>query len=124
MENCGVCISWSFGIFSVSLIYLLPLGTYMYSFPLWYVLPRKIWQPCCSTLLSACICTNVHRLVLDIVPGSTFNIPNAILSAKSRLTRLVEFLRIGRRFTLGYFFSISEEALIFGRYRLPFVGRY
>jgi hypothetical protein len=35
-------IFWPFGIFSGNLVYI---------FPFRYVLPRKIWQPCCQRLL-------------------------------------------------------------------------
>jgi hypothetical protein len=39
----GIPILWYFGIFSGQLVYFVAIW-YVF-FPLWYVVPRKIWQP-------------------------------------------------------------------------------
>jgi hypothetical protein len=45
----------SFGTFYVHLAYLLVIW-YLDFFPFWYVVPRKIWQPC-PQISGCCCCT-------------------------------------------------------------------
>jgi hypothetical protein len=50
LDGKFVCISWSFGIFIAILVkYVANLyfcGHFGIFFPFWFVVPRKIWQPC------------------------------------------------------------------------------
>jgi hypothetical protein len=52
-------ISWQFSIVFGHWVSLWPFGIcydhllYIFS-PFWYVVPRKIWQPCLRAFLSAC----------------------------------------------------------------------
>jgi hypothetical protein len=45
-------ILWSFGIFCGHLVYFVVIWYILWLFgifsPFWYVVPRKIWQPCCA----------------------------------------------------------------------------
>jgi hypothetical protein len=44
-EDVGIPILWSFGLFCGQLVYFMVIYVLYFS-PFWYVLPRKIWQPC------------------------------------------------------------------------------
>jgi hypothetical protein len=49
MENIGTYIIWPFGIFYGCWVYFMAIWYILWSlgkfFQLWYVAPRKIWQP-------------------------------------------------------------------------------
>jgi hypothetical protein len=49
MENGGIPILWSFGIFYGHWVYFLPFGNVvviLYFSTFWYIVSRKIWQSC------------------------------------------------------------------------------
>jgi hypothetical protein len=52
----GVGLSWPFGAFYNHLVYFMNIFYILCSFgiffPCWYVVTRKIWQPCFTYLLS------------------------------------------------------------------------
>jgi hypothetical protein len=54
MEDVGICVLWPFGKFSVHLVNVVAIWDIVWSFgtffPFWYVVPRKIWQPCICTI--------------------------------------------------------------------------
>jgi hypothetical protein len=97
-----------FGLSYGHLVFLCPflciLGSFWYFVLFWYAVSRKIWQPCCGGTI---------KLIVT-VSRSSFHLGCSV-------TRLGEFSRIGRLFTLGSFLKITEVSPYFG---LPFSALY
>jgi hypothetical protein len=73
-----VFILWLFGIFYGYLVYVLRSYIFIY---FWYVLPNKIWQPCCAETGSSTLANFGARVAVTAYVGSQILFSNLFLTS-------------------------------------------